>query len=431
MKRQEGAALLVLIMILVVAASFLMLKALNTSHIGRDKITSAALAQAKDALIGWAITYSDTHSSEVNGYLLLPDLGSSRNTTPEEGITAGNFPGNSNNTSVVGRLPWKTLGLAPLRDGSGECLWYAVSGTYQDQEKTQFMNWDTLGQFDTFTSNGTPGGTVSTVGTNYQQRPVAVIFAPGTTSDGQSRTTSVVDTVTECGGNYDTRNYLDTFNANPLINNIVNYFAGINNSTGIYPFATPKSLIMGPVADSSGNKLTNDRLLTLTSDDIFRAIKRRNNFNLFVNTDLLSKAKSELSSLPPPGTISDFYNSPADETSGGTTVGSLEIGRVPVSACTTTYLKRWQDNLLYARCISGSTCLTVNTSSCKGVVIFAGERTPSQIRASNTQKNDWTNYLEDTPTTVLTAFITGDTTFSGASSYSAATPSTDVLACIP
>ena len=32
----------------------------------------------------------------------------------------------------MGRLPWKTLGLDALKAGPGECLWYAVSGTYKN-----------------------------------------------------------------------------------------------------------------------------------------------------------------------------------------------------------------------------------------------------------------------------------------------------------
>jgi hypothetical protein len=32
----------------------------------------------------------------------------------------------------MGRLPRKTPGLDALKDGSGECLWYAVSGTYKN-----------------------------------------------------------------------------------------------------------------------------------------------------------------------------------------------------------------------------------------------------------------------------------------------------------
>lgn len=430
-KSQHGSALLIILTIIGIGAAFLLVSAFNKANqqIERGKITASSLAQAKDALIGYAVMYGDTHISEVSGHLPIPDLGSSRNTTPGEGVTAGNFTGNAAELSALGRLPWKTLGLSPLRDGNGECLWYAVSGAYQEAVKSAFMNWDTLGELDTYTSDGTSGGTVSTSGTNYHQRPAAVIFAPGALLTGQSRALSTVDTVTECGGNYGAVNYLDTVAPSPLINSMVNYFAGINSATGTYLFATPKSLVIGPVSDASGNTLVNDKALIITPDDIFRAIKRRNDFGTFVG-GLLTTATSNLSAIPAPAFI-NFSANPPTETSGGTTVGSLEIGRIPSSACSNTPLKKWQDNLLYARCTSGGNCLTVNGASCKGMVIFAGERssttTPAQTRGSNAQKNTWSNYLEGT---VLSAFTAGGTSFTGASAYTPSTPSMDVLACI-
>ncbi|MDO8891051.1 MAG: hypothetical protein Q7V00_04330 [Sulfurimicrobium sp.] len=388
----------------------------------RDRVTSEALARAKEALIGYAVTYSDTHVNQVNGHLPLPDLGSSRNGVPGEGNAAGNFTGNAVNLSAVGRLPWKKLGLPPLRDGYGECLWYAVSGAYQNMQPSPFLNWDTLGQFEIFTSNGTPVGTVSAVGANYHQRPVAVIFAPGPLLVGQNRATSAVDNVAECAGNYDARNYLDTFVPNTLINNIVNYFSGTNNATGTSSLATPKPIILGAVRDSSGGWLVNDRLLTISSDEIFRGIKKRSDFSTFI-----ASAVACLSSLPTPVTI-DFDTLLENPVSP---VGSLNAGRIPSTACTSASynpVQKWRDNLLYAVCASGSACLTVNGSLCKGVVIFTGERGVLQMRATHTQKNGWNNYLEGN---VLSAFSTGNITLSGASVYSASAPSTDVLACIP
>ncbi len=427
---ERGSALLIILTIIGIGAAILLVSALNKANlqIGKDKVTSATLAKAKEALIGYAATYRDTHTNEVFGYLPLPDLGSSRNGTPEEGNAAGNFTGNAKNMTVIGRLPWRTLGLPALRDSQGECLWLAVSGAYQNVQQTAFMNWDMLGQFDTFSSDGTPGGTINTIGTNYHQRPAAVIFAPGAILTGQSRTTSAVDTVTECGGNYNTRNYLDTFTANPLINSIVNYFTGTNNATGTYLFASPKALAIGPVSDAAQNTLINDRLLAITPDDLFRTIRRRSDFKTFVDENLLNLAKNNLGlAFPAPATI-DFTNPVPTETSGGTTVGSLEIGRVPASALTTKSLKNWQDNLLYAKCTSGGNCLTVNGVSYRGVVIFPGERSNTQTRATNAQKNTWANYLEN----ALTAFTPpGATTFAGVPlAYSPTAPTQDVWAGI-
>lgn len=437
-RRQRGAAFMIMLVILIIGAVTIFVSMLNSSalQIARDQTTADALAKAKDGLVGYAVTYADTHPNQVNGFLPLPDLGSSRNAFPGEGNAAGNFTGNSSNLSVVGRIPWMALHLSPLKDGNSDCLWYAVSGSYQDSQQTSFMNWDTVGEFDTFTSNGTPSGTTSTTGANYHQRPIAIIFSPGNVLSGQDRATSTTDTVTICGGNYDARNYLDTFNAKPQLNGIVNYFAGaINNSTGTFTLTSPKQFIE-PVSDTSYIPplvLANDKVLTITSDDIFRIVKKRNDFGVFVSS-ILADAVACMSTYPSPVTI-DFdtlLETPV------TPNGNLTAGRMPNTVFSGTgtcagashnATRRWRDNLLYALCSPLSDCLTVNGADCKGVIIFAGERTPSQTRATNAQKNaPWNNYLEGSS---LTAFSNGSTSFSGAASYSTASPSTDVLACIP
>lgn len=434
--RERGAVILLLMTVFLAAGTYLFVSSADIPkrRIERDKITERALAQAKDALMGYAITYGDMHPNEVNGYLPLPDIGTSRSTLPNasEGSAAGNFAGNSLNLSVVGRLPWRTLGLAPLRDGSGECLWYAVSGSYQNVLKSDFMNWDTLGQFDTFASDGTPGGTISAVGANYHGRPAGIIFAAGSLLPGQNRTASTTDAVTICGGNYDARNYLDTFNPDAQINNIVNYFSGsINNATGIFGFSNPKRLAMGPIPDirvdiPANNLLVNDRMIAMTPDDLFGRIKNRHHFDEVIN-QMLADGVANLNTLPSPATM-DFSTIPVTETAGGGMVGILEIGRMPKAAVVgNKYLENWQDNLLYAICASGTACLKVNGSACRGILIFAGERTALQSRATNAQKNDWGNYLEGD---VYTAFSTGSDTFNGASVYSKDSPSTDILGCI-
>ncbi len=438
--KQRGSALVVMLAIVLAAMAFIILKALNSDTVaGRNQATAANMAKAKEALIGFAASYRDTHTGQVNGYLPLPDLGSTHNNAlPEEGRTAGSFLNNTADMTVVGRLPWRTLGLTPLHDGAGECLWYAVSGTFQDAQKSKvkFMNWDTLGVFNTFSSNGTAGGTVSTL-TNLHQQPVAVIFAPGPILSGSGQVRAAgADVVTECGGNYDARNYLDTFNANPLLNNIVNYIPGpLPNNAGNNSYfpSTTKSLIQGSVNDAANNPLVNDMLLTITADDIFKVIKQRSDFANYVNHDLLYIAQSNLAlTLPSPAAL-DFSTVPPTETAVITATGLIDIGRVPSSALTSNDLKAWQDNLLYARCHSGGLCLTVNGSSCNGVLIFAGDRSPltvpAQTRATNTDKNTWSNYLEGAVWNNFTNSVPVPT-FNGLPAYSTLASSADVLACI-
>ena len=111
------------------------------------------------------------------------------------------------NVTVIGRLPWRTLGTGPLRDSHGECLWYAVSGSHQRIQPGSPMNWDTLSQLDVVVANGT-AAMVSAI-TSAHERPIAVIFAPGPPLTGQDRSASIPAEVPECGGNYVVSNYLD------------------------------------------------------------------------------------------------------------------------------------------------------------------------------------------------------------------------------
>ena len=152
--KQHGAVLMVMLVILVVGASALLLSSLNSTaiRVERDQNTSEALVQAKNALIGYAITYGDNNTNQLFGYLPLPDLGDSRTLLSKEGDAAGSFTGNTKNLTVIGRFPWRKLGLPPLRDGQGECLWYAVSGSFQNINKADVLNWDSLGHFESYSA---------------------------------------------------------------------------------------------------------------------------------------------------------------------------------------------------------------------------------------------------------------------------------------
>jgi hypothetical protein len=82
---------------------------------------------------------------------------------------------------AIGLLPWKTLGLPPLRDADGECLWYAVSGDFKDAADpaaTTPVNADTDGVITVRNENGNSLAT----------QLVAVVFAPGAKLRSQVRT---------------------------------------------------------------------------------------------------------------------------------------------------------------------------------------------------------------------------------------------------
>jgi len=251
--RQRGAALIVTLVIVVMGIAAALVGSLSTTALknARQETTAAALAQAKEALIGYAITYGDTHTGETHGYLPCPDM---------NGEAGGNPEGSSEtcgitNANTLGRLPWRTLGLPTPRDSAGECLWYAVSGTYKNNPKTtSTMNWDNTGRLKIFSAEGTEMA---------PDEIVAVVIAPGSVSatnnpaQGRSGTYAPI-----CGGNYTPAAYLD----NDTIHNI-------NNSD----IATAKFILPHEHRDVNGNVTVsvNDQFVYITRQDIWTAIQKR------------------------------------------------------------------------------------------------------------------------------------------------------------
>ena len=277
---QRGAALLILLALIIPVLLYALVAGLQRSGgelaRARDQKTYEALAQAKAALIAYAVTYKETHDDPasniyyVPGYLPCPDLGIPLFGEYYEGAATGscdNFL-----VSSVGRFPWKTLGLEALRDDSGECLWYAVSGTYKNNPNgvtsnnttsNNMMNWDTNGQFKVMDANGIAFLTGST----EDSLAVAVIFAPGKGLSGQDRTPAAG--TANCGGNYNAAAYLDTAN-------------GINNSTLVTPSSPGVVTDVSTFIAGTAGDTFNDKLVYITRADIWNAIKKRSDFNNYL-----------------------------------------------------------------------------------------------------------------------------------------------------
>jgi len=217
LRRERGAALLIILTIIGIGAAFLLVSALNkvNQRIERDKISAAALAQAKDAIIGRAVL-----DDNRLGSLPCPDLVTNIAgiNVPGDG-TADLFAGNEC-PSYVGWLPWRTLGLPELRDASGERLWYALSRSLRDDDSAQPINSSTAGDLAV--------GTASQI--------AAIVFAPGQPLSGQSGRPS-----------NNMADYLDGSNAD-----------GDNNYT------------FGPISDSF-----NDRLIHISRDQLMTSVTKR------------------------------------------------------------------------------------------------------------------------------------------------------------
>jgi len=222
---QRGAALLVLLVILVVALAAVLLKSLSSSAINtaRQENTSAALAQAKDALLGRAVS-DDT----MPGSLPCPD-------TNDDG-SAELLSGNDC-PSYIGRLPWRTLNLPDLRDGSGERLWYALSPAFRDDNSAQPLNSNTKGTLLVYQADGV------TLQTQAGYSAVAVIFSPGSPLGSQTRSTVAQQS--------NAANYLDIANSR-------------NNAS-----------VGGPFIAGAKSNTFNDQFLYITTRDLMPLVEHR------------------------------------------------------------------------------------------------------------------------------------------------------------
>ena len=239
---------MVMLVILIVGVSAIILSSLNSSasRLARTRITADALAQAKEALIGYATSVYLTGSNRP-GDLPCPD-------TNNDGIAEGSCgsAAGSNQTQRLGRLPWKTLGLPDLRDGSGERLWYAVSNNFKKSTRTALLNSDTIG---TITVRA-PDGSLLNDGSS-SSGAVAIIIAPGNVLQ---RTDKPSPQDRSSAGENVPENYLDIAN-------------GEDNAKFID--GASDGFIQGSIKDTNDKVILNDQLLVITQDNIMQPIQKR------------------------------------------------------------------------------------------------------------------------------------------------------------
>ncbi len=260
---QGGAVLLATTLILILGSAWLLIINLN-SNIRRTanyEQTMNALHEAKQALISYAVTYYEANTGDF-GFLPCPDLTS---TTGEEGNQE--VPCGSQYVNSIGKLPWQSLGLPPLKDGYGQCLWYAVSGSWKGgSNRSEMLNDDTPGTFQIIAADGT----TVIAGNTPRERPVAVIIAPGRSINNQNRSDA---NGAMCEGNeainYIASNYLDAeVPSNPMLG-IRNYDIDAVNPDVIDQFI---------LTNDPESETFNDLMLYVTADEIFNAVKLRNDF---------------------------------------------------------------------------------------------------------------------------------------------------------
>lgn len=273
-RRQTGATLLAFMLVLISAASFMLLSRLNaaTQQAYRNQVTLRVLEEAKEALIGYALTYAESHSGQPQGYLPCPD-------TDDDGSAESSC--SSTGKSVLGRLPWQTLKISPLRDADGECLWYAVSGAYKSGPKSSLTS-DTDGYFLIENAQGT---TIMGTSADGRDRVIAVVFAPGAITGTQNRGIANEADRTECGSQNSAdavrvaANYLETLQG---VNNAAGTksgaFGGAPGSEAL-PTDKPSVFITSPVVRDPTDRITgsivfNDTISVITPDDFDLAYER-------------------------------------------------------------------------------------------------------------------------------------------------------------
>lgn len=169
-KSQQGAALLMMVLVIVLAFASLLLSKMTNRLSANATHNNQILSRSHESLIGYAL------ANTTKGQLPCPDLDG-------DGIAESSCGSGAN--SRIGYLPWQTLGLGMLLDSSNSCLWYAVSGNFKSGNTTTPTQ-ATQGQFVIYDARGT-----IVHGQTQAQQAIAVIIAPQKALADQNRTSTI------------------------------------------------------------------------------------------------------------------------------------------------------------------------------------------------------------------------------------------------
>ena len=400
---ERGLALLGLVFFIAIFATVYTVKKLSASDITakRDKNTAAALAQAKDALMGWSIAHP-----QYPGILPFPDRSAGD----------GNYDGNADCTNfvpafnlLIGKLPFASqtvpcigtganqYGLsADLVDGSGERLWYAVS---RNLIRTSVVSGSLVINPAIADAPAEPWLVVR--GKNGQiisSRVAAVIIAPGAPVGGQNRS----------GGLAGANAYLD----NITIAGVT--YSNANNAIANEDFIIGDDmryvLPSNPVYQQPYEY--NDKLIYITIDELMLALNKRatgeaaNSLRAYYQASAINPADR----FYPYAAVLGDLNNACEE---GLQQGLLPINNV-ASNCThadngLTNLpawfteSRWQDFIYYAisddctfalpGCASGTVQVGAQ-ANVNALLIATGATIAGQARPSS-NANDYLDSIEN------------------------------------
>jgi hypothetical protein len=194
--KQQGAALIIFAVILVLAATTFLLSQLDAGSIKilRNNKTVATLAEAKAAVIGDVVS-----GGSGSGLGVFP---CSEDTTKIDLSTEGEAKNCINTDVNIGRFAWKTLGTGILQDGNADKFWYALSPGFRAAP----INSDSVGALSV---NGLPN------------QAIAIVFSPGVSLTSQLRPSPTVTSPPVPA------DYLDTENGD----NDSDFITGTNSAT--------------------------------------------------------------------------------------------------------------------------------------------------------------------------------------------------------
>lgn len=410
-RKNKGAALLIFLLIGMTVAMALLLKALNLSTVAPSEAAQqTVLRQAKEALIGYALSYAEINANQIPGYLPCPD---------QDGDGLSDAPCGNVNQSAIGRLPWRTLGLPALRDTAKECLWYAVSGNYKENPKGR-LSTESSGQFLIYDNQLN-----SLNGANNSEVALAVVFSAGAVIDNQNRSVNNRNRTT-CGssnladGVSRSQNYLDSH-------------AGINNANGSYANRLLKGINISPIPTAGFSafiysgpepkqqpRVFNDTLVKVTATDFLPVYQQMQRWvGERVRQCLLAYANVNANKLPWPAVLAPpanpAYSDNATQQRFGRIATNLSNTQVsglnpmwpadPQQNTSNCFSWPWWQNfsetVFYAMDVTasptgvpGTLKLTVDSTANNAAIIVAGRAGGTQSRRNGTEKGAIRQYLE-------------------------------------
>lgn len=356
-KRSERGVVLILIVIGLVIGigSILTLGMLSAnSKLSRDQITQKSLKLAKDGLLAYAVSWPNIRTdTDPNGQRrgpgLLPCPDQNNSGAANQG-GCGNESGSSiaGQASRLGRLPFRTLGLPDLRDGSGERLWYAVSSKYKTSDPNYDLNPDSgLGTITVRASDGSVlhDGTNTSLYLAQTGGVAAVVLAPGEPimrwNDAGGVSSSMQDR--GCGATGCTSqgicNSPEESVPRCIAANYLEKAWGLGSNEDNADFVdrnddrsgNGNGFINGPIMRMDGSVAVNDQLVYITYDEIMQAVMHRVALEVANCLDLYAAANGGRYPYPAPVCRSGYAS-----TNQWSDREQILFGRVPEAPFDTT-----------------------------------------------------------------------------------------------